>query len=97
MEDNCTVLLHSSEAIPSIAELRQMLESTEDDKKCAAMKHIITGMLNGERLNNLLMHVIRFACTSNHHQLKKLLMVYWECVDKRDASGKLLPEMILVW
>ena len=38
-----------------------------------------------------------FCLTQENHQLKKLLMLYWESVEKYDASGKLLPEMILVW
>ena len=28
---------------------------------------------------------------------KKLIMLYWEIVEKFDAEGKLKPEMILVW
>eukprot|EP00301_Raphidiophrys_heterophryoidea_P006449 c12600_g1_i1.p1 GENE.c12600_g1_i1~~c12600_g1_i1.p1 ORF type:complete len:695 (+),score=215.02 c12600_g1_i1:35-2119(+) len=100
MEDNCTLLLQPRKttggAQTSIGDLKAKLESTNEDDKVEALKHIITGLLNGEEMRSMLMHVIRFACTSSHHKLKRLLMIYWECVPKRGDDGKLLPEMILV-
>jgi len=53
-------------------------------------------MQQGENLNSLLMHVIRFAMPAQDHEIKKLLLIYWEMFDKRNDQGKLLPEMILV-
>jgi hypothetical protein len=54
-------------------------------------------ILNGEDMSKLLMTVIRFCITVEDHELKKLLVYFWECVKKYDASGHLKPEMILVW
>lgn len=42
------------------------------------------------------MTVIRFCITQDDHQIKKLLMLYWEIVPKYSTDNKLLPEMILV-
>lgn len=67
-------------------------------------------MLSGESMPKVLMQVIRFCINTNDHQLKKLMMLYWEVVPKyeeptsaellADPGGKinrkLLPEMILV-
>ena len=50
----------------------------------------------GEPLNDMLMSVIRFVVPSTNKVLKKLLILYWETVEKTDADGKLRPEMILV-
>jgi len=44
----------------------------------------------------MLMVVIRFIVPSDDHKLKKLLLIYWEVIDKTGPDGKLLPEMILV-
>jgi len=44
----------------------------------------------------ILMTVIRFCINTDHHELKKVLMLFWEVVPKYDACHKLLPEMILV-
>eukprot|EP00965_Chrysotila_dentata_P243261 6205327-Pleurochrysis_carterae.AAC.1 len=61
------------------------------------MKTLISLQLNGEVMPKLLMTVIRFVVPSDDHKLKKLLLIYWEVVDKTGSDGKLLPEMILVW
>lgn len=53
-------------------------------------------MLNGERLPSVLMTIIRFVMPVADHQLKKLLLVFWEIVPKSTADGKLMQEMILV-
>ncbi len=42
------------------------------------------------------MIVIRYCLPSNDHQIKKLLLIFWEIVPKRGPDGKLLHEMILV-
>eukprot|EP00298_Acanthocystis_sp_HF-20_P010885 c19104_g1_i1.p1 GENE.c19104_g1_i1~~c19104_g1_i1.p1 ORF type:complete len:945 (-),score=413.74 c19104_g1_i1:191-3025(-) len=96
METNCTLLLAGSDLTPPIEELKKLIESKDENDKVSALKKIIIGMLNGEQLDELLMHIIRYASTSNHHMLKKLLMIYWECVEKRTADGALQPTMILV-
>ena len=64
-------------------------------------------MLSGESMPKVLMQVIRFCINTDDHQLKKLMMLYWEVVPKyqtdlhasatgESTSRKLLPEMILV-
>jgi len=42
------------------------------------------------------MTVIRFCINQEDHQIKKLLMLYWEIVPKYGPDGKLMAEMILV-
>lgn len=53
-------------------------------------------VLNGERLPSLLMTIIRFVLPCNDHQIKKLLLIFWEIWPKTSGDGKLLHEMILV-
>merc|ERR1719473_2146229 len=53
-------------------------------------------MINGEPYPKLLMVIIRFVVTVNHHRIKKLLMIYWELVEKTQENGELKEEMILV-
>ena len=97
-EGTCTLVIPNVTGdFPSINDLKKKLESVVVTEKIAAMKTIIAGMLNGERVGGLLMHVIRFAATSSDHHLKKILMIYWENVDKRGPDGKPLAEMILMW
>lgn len=81
----------------TVQELRSALEKGSESVKMETMKTIITGILNGEAYDALLMHVIRFVMPTKNKQLKKLLNYYWEVIPKTNADGKLKQEMILVW
>ena len=96
-EQHCTLLL-PSDARPSLdeEEICLKLENKDVSVKIEALKDCIHSMLNGENMPKVLMTVIRFCINDDDHQLKKLLMLYWEVVPKYDSEGKLLPEMILV-
>ena len=50
--------------------------------KIQALKAAIMSMLGGEALPKVLMQVIRFCINTDDHQLKKLMMLYWEVVPK---------------
>ncbi|KAL5346518.1 coatomer subunit beta [Pseudogymnoascus australis] len=82
--------------VPSMSELRTQLEKGTDETKIDTMKRILTIMLNGDPMPQLLMHIIRFVMPSKSKTLKKLLYFYYEICPKLDASGKLKQEMILV-
>jgi coatomer subunit beta len=43
------------------------------------------------------MFVIRFVVVSKNKTLKKLCLIYWEIVPKKNPDGKLKQEFILVW
>ncbi|ATZ54921.1 Bcsec26 [Botrytis cinerea B05.10] len=91
-------LVHQDNAadVPSMSDLRTQLEKGTDESKVETMKRILTVMLNGDPMPQLLMHIIRFVMPSKYKPLKKLLYFYYEICPKLDASGKLKQEMILV-
>ncbi|KAI1115307.1 Coatomer, beta subunit, partial [Nemania sp. NC0429] len=96
--ENAYSLVHQDNAadVPSMSELRTQLEKGTDETKVDTMKRILTVMLNGDPMPQLLMHIIRFVMPSKSKQLKKLLYFYYEICPKLDAGGKLKQEMILV-
>ena len=77
-------------------ELQRELEATDVSRKIAGMKRLVRLVANGVQLPNLLMPVIRYCLVSQDHELKKLLLLYWESVNKLDETGALRPEMVLV-
>lgn len=96
-EKYCWVLVHAEKSEPPTAdELGKKLESKSDKVKVEALEELILLMINGEPYTKLLMTVIRFVVTSNDHRVKKLLMIYWELVEKTKENGDLKEEMILV-
>ncbi|KAL2267082.1 hypothetical protein VTJ83DRAFT_4359 [Remersonia thermophila] len=96
--DNAYSLVKDSatDGTPTVAELRTQLEKGTDETKVETMKRILTIMLNGDPMPQLLMHIIRFVMPSKHKPLKKLLYFYYEICPKLDAQGKLKQEFILV-
>ncbi|CAI0460684.1 unnamed protein product [Linum tenue] len=60
------------------------------------MKKAVSLLLNGETLPQLFITIIRYVLPSEDHTIQRLLLLYLEIIDKKDASGKLLPEMILI-
>ncbi|KAJ1970763.1 coatomer subunit beta, partial [Dimargaris xerosporica] len=81
---------------PTVADLKKDLERGNDHIKIETMRQILTAMVNGDALPQLLMHVIRFVMPTKNKVLKKLLHLYWEICPKTSADGKLKQEMILV-
>ncbi|KAL8873671.1 MAG: hypothetical protein Q9174_000901 [Haloplaca sp. 1 TL-2023] len=81
---------------PTLQDLRTQFEKGTDETKVDTMKRLLTIMLNGDAMPQLLMHVIRFVMPSKSKALKKLLYFYYEICPKLDAGGKLKQEMILV-
>lgn len=97
VEKNCTYLISTEKSTSFQQEdICKDLESKTNSVKVKALKNAIIGLLAGEPMPLVLMTVIRFCINCNDHQIKKLLMLYWELVPKYAPDGKLLPEMILV-
>jgi coatomer subunit beta len=98
-ERSIHVLIQNSDDkdLPTLQELRAQLENGKDEQKIETMKKVLTMMLNGDPLPQLLMHVIRFVMPSKNKVLKKLLLFYWEICPRTGSDGKLKPEMRLMW
>ena len=77
-------------------EIKKALESGDEEEKVAAMQQAIAALLNGEQLPQLFITIVRYVLPSENHFVQKLLLLYLETIQKTDASGKLLPEMILI-
>jgi coatomer subunit beta len=94
----CTLLLHPGVVTEtaSVQNLRRQIEEGNEQQKRDAVKATILLLLQGESVPQMLMPIIRFAMPSKDRVLKKLLLLFWEVVDKKTADGKLLHEMILV-
>ncbi|XP_054168889.1 coatomer subunit beta-like [Oppia nitens] len=97
--DSICYTLINTEADDTVSEMtiRNDLEKGDVKSRTEALKKLIYNILNGEKFPpNMLMTVIRYCLPSDDHQIKKLLLIFWEIVPKRGSDGKLLHEMILV-
>src|SRR3989338_6610836 len=95
-EQSSTLLIHFEGGSQSVAEIKEALEKGDMRTKNEMMKKLIMLQLNGEPQNHLIMHVMKFCLPKADHDMKKLLVYFWECVDKTDGNGEVLPEIILM-
>ncbi|PPR84544.1 hypothetical protein GOBAR_AA36167 [Gossypium barbadense] len=97
MEKSCTLLIHFDKGTPAIAnEIKEALEGNDVSAKVDAMKKAIMLLLNGETLPQLFITIVRYVLPSEDHTVQKLLLLYLEIIEKTDAKGRVLPEMILI-
>ncbi|CAA7062447.1 unnamed protein product [Microthlaspi erraticum] len=97
MEKSCTLLIHYDKGTPAVAnEIKEALEGNDIPAKIDALKKAIMLLLSGETLPHLFITIIRYVLTSEDHTVQKLLLLYLETIEKTDAKGKVLPEMILI-
>ncbi|XWS26103.1 hypothetical protein CRYUN_Cryun26dG0002000 [Craigia yunnanensis] len=97
MEKSCTLLIHFDKGTPAIAnEIKEALEGNDVPAKIDAMRKAIMLLLNGETLPQLFIIIVRYVLPSEDHTIQKLLLLYLEIIEKTDAKGKVLPEMILI-
>ncbi|XP_030461496.1 coatomer subunit beta-1-like [Syzygium oleosum] len=97
MEKSCTLLVHFDKGAPSLAnEIKEALEGNDVPLKIDALKKAVMLLLNGETIPQLFITIIRYVLPSEDHTIQKLLLLYLEIIEKTDARGKVLPEMILI-
>mmetsp|Transcript_2992 Transcript_2992/g.8748 ORF Transcript_2992/g.8748 Transcript_2992/m.8748 type:complete len:129 (+) Transcript_2992:164-550(+) len=97
--ENCTVLFNiEKKDAPTQDEILKLLESSDDKIKVKALKSAVLMMLAGEPMPKILMTVIRFCINTDSHELKKILMLFWEIVPKYDSGQKYVTpyEMTLI-
>lgn len=97
MEKSCTLLVHFDKASPALAsEIKEALEGQDIERKQDAMKKAVMLLLNNEQIPQLFITIVRYVLPSEDHTIQKLLLLYLEIIEKTDAAGKILPEMILI-
>jgi coatomer subunit beta len=95
VERSCSLLVWS-EKPESAQSIREALEGGDPTAKAAAMKNVISQLLNGEVLPQVFITIVRYVLPSEDHTVQKLLLLYMEIIEKTGADGRILPEMILI-
>ncbi|CAD5177201.1 coatomer subunit beta-1-like [Musa acuminata AAA Group] len=97
MEKSCSILVHFDKGSPAMAnEIKEALEGSDVEAKIDAMKKAVMLLVNGETLPQIFITIVRYVLPSDDHTVQKLLLLYLEIIDKTDARGRVLPEMILI-
>lgn len=80
-----------------IHSIKKSLESTDDNVKINALKYIIISILSGADSSEFIMPIFRNVISTKNKNLKKLILLFIECIPKTDNNGNLKQEVILVW
>ncbi|XP_063944800.1 coatomer subunit beta-1-like [Daucus carota subsp. sativus] len=97
MDKSCSLLVYFNKRTSALFnEIKEALEGHDVEAKVDAMKKAIMLLLNGETLPQLFITIVRYVLPSEDHTVQKLLLLYLEIIDKTDAKGRVLPEMILI-
>jgi len=84
-----------SPEVPASSEIQQkFLKGTLPDKK-SQLKRLIRLIANDETYPRLMMPVLTNLQMTQDHELKKLLLLYWEVVEKLKVDGEVKDEVIL--
>jgi coatomer subunit beta len=96
-EESSTLLAGVDKVVSAMSskEIKDALEKGDMHARAEALKAVIRLHVNGEPQNHLIMTVIRYITPIDDHLIKKLVLYFWEVIDKRDANG-LLPVIILI-
>lgn len=107
-ESNSTILLGmnhgsgdrnssgSTDPAPSLSALSEMMRSGDLQAKTTALETLIRNHVNGETQNHQIMYVIKYLTPLSDHYIKKLVLYFFEVIDKTDEDGDLLSEVILI-
>ncbi|KAG6485206.1 hypothetical protein ZIOFF_053739 [Zingiber officinale] len=97
MEKSSTLLIHFDKVSAAMAnEIKEALNANDVEAKIDAMKKAVMLLLNGETLPQLFITIVRYVLPSEDHTVQKLLILYLEIIDKTNARGRVVPEMILI-
>ncbi|KAF5215831.1 hypothetical protein ECC02_011440 [Trypanosoma cruzi] len=92
----CTLLVGFDGSSVNTKDLKAALEKGDISARAEALETMIRLHLNGEPQNHMIMSVIKYITPLEDHLIKKLVLYFWEVVEKTDKNGKLLSEMILI-
>lgn len=81
---------------PSSAEIAKLLEKGNETEQIDAMKTLILMILQDEHFPRMIMTVVQHAMRVDSKEMKKLLMIYWESIEKTNPDGSIKDEMVML-
>ncbi len=73
---------------PTLQDLKTQLEKGTDDSKVETMKRVLTIMLNGDPMPQLLMHIIRFVMPSKSKKPQEAALLLLRDLPEAGCSGE---------
>ncbi len=95
-EQSCPfIIANDIESAPTAQELQQIFMKGRLEEKVTALQQLIKLIITDDSFPRLMMPVLQFLVPSPDHEIKKLMLLYWEAVDKLKPDGNVRDELIL--
>ncbi|CAD8103287.1 unnamed protein product [Paramecium primaurelia] len=94
----CSVYVIPEDAPMSQQEIAKAFDTGKFEDKLKALKSLVIQIIHDESFPRMVMNVINslVPLSDETHSLKKILLFYWEVIEKTHPNGSLKEEMILV-
>ncbi|CAG9313965.1 unnamed protein product [Blepharisma stoltei] len=81
---------------PSNQEIAKILEKGTEEEKIDAMKTLILMILQDDHYPRMIMTIVQHAMRVESKEMKKLLLLYWEAIEKTNPDGTIKDEMVML-
>lgn len=81
---------------PSSGDITKLLMMPRVVDKIDALKTLILLIQSDETYPRLIMQVVNYCSREEDHELKKLLLIYWEIIEKTHPDGRLKDEIVML-
>jgi coatomer subunit beta len=97
MSRNCSLIIdYGVSQSPNSADITKLLMTTRVSEKVDALKTLILLIQSDETYPRLIMQVVNYCSRDEDHELKKLLLIYWEIIEKTHPDGRLKDEIVML-
>jgi len=89
------IIANDLESIPAAADLEKTFSKGRINEKVQCLQQLIKLIIHDESFPRLMMPVLQYLVPSDDHEIKKLILLYWETIEKTKADGSVRDELIL--
>ncbi|CAG9315869.1 unnamed protein product [Blepharisma stoltei] len=83
-------------APPTSQEISKILQQGTEEEKIDAMKTLILMILQDDHYPRMIMTIVQHAMRAESKDMKKLLLLYWEAIEKTNHDGTIKDEMVML-
>ncbi len=89
------IIANDIESAPTSQELQITFSKGKLEEKVTALQQLIKLIISDESFPRMMMPVLQHLVPSDDHEIKKLMLLYWEAVDKLKSDGSVKDELML--
>jgi len=89
------IIANDIESAPKHTEIQKIFSEGRMEEKVTALQQLIKLIIHDNSYPRLMMTVLKHLVPCDDHEIKRLLFLYWEVVEKLKADGSVRDELLL--